>query len=89
MEMAIVLLLLLAGVVYFIVRPGSKVVDEVKPTPAPAPAPAPAPSVPRFESSALETMTKADLLDLALVKDVHVAKSWNKGRIVAALTAEN
>lgn len=87
MEMAIVLLLLLAGVVYFIVRPGSKVVDEVKPTPAPAPAPAP--SVPRFESSELETMTKADLLDLALVKDVHVAKSWNKGRIVAALTAEN
>lgn len=83
MEMAIVLLLLLAGVVYFIVRPGSKVVDEVKPTPAPAP------SVPRFESSELETMTKADLLDLALVKDVHVAKSWNKGRIVAALTAEN
>lgn len=87
MEMAIVLLLLLAGVVYFIVRPGSKVVDEVKPTPAPAPAPAP--SVPRFESSELETMTKADLLDLALAKDVHVAKSWNKGRIVAALTAEN
>lgn len=85
MEMAIVLLLLLAGVVYFIVRPGSKVVDEVKPTPAPAPAP----SVPRFESSELETMTKADLLDLALAKDVHVAKSWNKGRIVAALTAEN
>lgn len=85
MEMAIVLLLLLAGVVYFIVRPGSKVVDEVKPTPAPAPAP----SVPRFESSELETMTKADLLDLALAKDVHVAKSWSKGRIVAALTAEN
>jgi hypothetical protein len=87
MEMAIVLLLILAGVVYFIVRPGSKVVDEVKPTTAPAPAPAP--SVPRFESSELETMTKADLLDLALAKDVHVAKSWNKGRIVAALTAEN
>lgn len=87
MEMAIVLLLLLTGVVYFIVRPGSKVVDEVKPTPAPAPAPAP--SVPRFELSELETMTKADLLDLALAKDVHVAKSWNKGRIVAALTAEN
>lgn len=85
MEMAIVLLLLLAGVVYFIVRPSSKVVDEVKSTPVPTPAP----SVPRFESSELETMTKADLLDLALAKDVHVAKSWNKGRIVTALTAEN
>lgn len=90
MEIAIVLLVLLAGVVYYIVRPDSKGADKVTPAPAPAPAPAtPAPTVPASEPTELEAMTKAELMDLASAKEVHAAKSWNKGRIIAALTAEN
>lgn len=88
MEIAIVLLVLLAGVVFYIVRPSGKQVDEVTPAPAPAPA-TPAPSVPAFEPTELEAMTKSELMDLASAKDVHAAKSWNKGRIIAALTAEH
>lgn len=86
MEIAIVLLVLLAGVVFYIVRPSGKQVDEVTPAPAPA---TPAPSVPAFEPTELEAMTKSELMDLASAKDVHAAKSWNKGRIIAALTAEH
>lgn len=88
MEIAIVLLVLLAGVVYYIVRPDSKGADKVTPAPAPAPA-TPAPTVPASEPTELEAMTKAELMDLASAKEVHAAKSWNKGRIIAALTAEN
>lgn len=33
----------------------------------------------------LESMTKAELLDLAELREVSVAKSWTKGKIVEAL----
>lgn len=33
----------------------------------------------------LQSMTKAELLDLAELRDVSVAKSWTKGKIVEAL----
>lgn len=34
----------------------------------------------------LDTMTKDELLDLAAKKQVKVAKSWNKAKIIAALS---
>lgn len=40
---------------------------------------------PIVEFVELESMTKAELLDLAELREVSVAKSWTKGKIVEAL----
>lgn len=85
MEMTIVLLLLLASVVFYIVRPDNNSASEANVSSTP---PAP-PSAPEFQTAELEVMTKAELMDLASAKEVHAAKSWNKSRIISALTAED
>lgn len=88
MEMTIVLLLLLASVVFYIVRPDNNSASEANVSSTP-PAPPSAPSAPEFQTAELEVMTKAELMDLASAKEVHAAKSWNKSRIISALTAED
>ena len=94
MELAIVLLVLLAGVIFYIVRPGSKHVDPSTPAdPAPAAPPAPAPAAPEVRQelpsdSALMRMKKADLLSLATSQGVNVPTSSTKAEIVSELTTQ-
>lgn len=88
MELAIVLLVLLAGVIFYIVRPGSKHVDPSTPA-DPAPAAPPAPEVAELPSeSSLMRMKKADLLSLATSQGVNVPTSSTKAEIVSELTTQ-
>jgi hypothetical protein len=81
MELAIVLLVLLAGLVFFVVRPGSKRVDQdASATPTQTPA-APAEDLP--SQSSLMRMKKADLEALASNRGVEV--SGTKSEIVSRL----
>ena len=87
MELAIVVLLITAGVIFYIIRPGSKHVDpSAAANPAPAPAPAPAPELP--SESALMRMKKSDLLSLATSQGVNVPTSSTKAEIVSELTTQ-
>jgi hypothetical protein len=88
MELAIVLLVLLAGVIFYIVRPGSKHVDPSTPV-NPAPAAPPAPEVAELPSeSALMRMKKSELLSLATSQGVNVPTSSTKAEIVSELTTQ-
>lgn len=87
MELAIVVLLITAGVIFYIVRPGSKHVDpSASANPAPASAPAPAPELP--SESALMRMKKSDLLTFATSQGVNVPTSSTKAEIVSELTTQ-
>jgi hypothetical protein len=85
MELAIVLLVVLAGVIFYIIRPGSKHVDPSTPA-NPAPAAPPAPDLP--SESALMRMKKSDLLSLATSQGVNVPTSSTKADIVSELTTQ-
>lgn len=85
MELAIVVLLITAGVIFYIVRPGSKHVDPSA-SANPAPAPAPAPELP--SESALMRMKKSDLLTFATSQGVNVPTSSTKAEIVSELTTQ-
>ena len=81
MELTIVLLVLLAGLVFFIVRPGSKHVDpDASATPTQTPA-APAEDLP--SQSSLMRMKKTDLEALAL--DRGVLHTGTKSEIISRL----
>jgi len=89
MELAIVVLLITAGVIFYIVRPGSKHVDPSTPV-NPAPAAPPAPEAPpqqasdsSAETNRLMRLTKADLEKLAV--DAGVDTSGTKADIVSRL----
>ena len=81
MEFSILILVVLVAVVCYIARPGRKGAEEVTIAPAPAAQVA--------DSTDLESLTKAELMHLAAANEVHAAKSWNKSRIIAALTAKH
>lgn len=85
MELAIVVLLITAGVIFYIIRPGSKHVDPSAPA-NPAPAAPPAPELP--SESALMRMKKSDLLTLATSQGVNVPTSSTKAEIVSELTTQ-
>lgn len=89
MELAIVLLVLLAGVIFYVIRPGSKHVDPSTPA-DPAPAAPPAPEVQQElpSESALMRMKKSDLLSLATSQGVNVPTSSTKAEIVSELTTQ-
>lgn len=89
MELAIVVLLITAGVILYIVRPGSKHVDPSTPV-NPAPAAPPAPEVQQElpSESALMRMKKSDLLSLATSQGVNVPTSSTKAEIVSELTTQ-
>ena len=82
MAFAIVLLILVAGVIFYIVRPGSPHVDPTTPAdPAPEPAPA-TPTSDVFTASKLNRMKKKELLQYANNHGVEVSESDTKASIV-------
>jgi len=88
MELAIVLLVVLAGVIFYIIRPGSKHVDPSAPA-NPAPTAPPAPPAPELPSeSALLRMRKSDLVAFAASQGVNVPTSSTKAEIVSELTTQ-
>lgn len=83
MELAIVLLVVLAGVIFYIVRPESNLNDTVEPQ---APAPTPAEDLP--SESKLMRMKKSDLLTYAASQGINVATASTKAEIVSELTTQ-
>ena len=78
MAFAIVLLILVAGVILYIVRPGSPHVD---PTTSADPAPA-TPTSDVFTASKLNRMKKKELLQYATNHGIEVSESDTKASIV-------
>lgn len=81
MAFAIVLLILVAGVIFYIIRPGSSHVDPKTPA-DPAPATPTAPTSDVFTASKLNRMKKKELLQYATNHGVEVSESETKASIV-------
>lgn len=78
----IVVIVLLCAILYSVKIPQFTMPTDVEP---PRYEPVPDSEVLDDPTPELESMTKAELLDLAELRDVSVAKSWTKGKIVEAL----
>lgn len=86
MELAIVVLLITAGLIFYVVRPGSKHVNPSTPVNPTAAAPEVQLELP--SESALMRMKKSDLLSLATSQGVNVPTSSTKAEIVSELTTQ-